>query len=181
MKRRSRSWRRRFKGSWSCSVRNEADYDRLEAEEATWVSLLPPTSKSASKKPSPVPASSSSLIDRSLLSESQQALLALLDPHLISTPESSESIPRQDGPFSSSIASRVNALMSNLEPTVDLLADGVHQLQQFNQHASQVADRVKGVWAKRLDKRDEEARKDAQAEEFGARDVLRALSGKLNE
>jgi kinetochore protein Mis13/DSN1 len=155
--------------------------NRLEAQETMWTSLLP--SKSASKK-TPVPPSMDTSINASLLSTSQQSLLSLLDPLLLasaSKPEANTESTQSAAFSSTSIASRVNHLASNLEPTIDQLADGVHHLSQFNQHASRVADRIKGVWARRLERRDEEARNEAGASEFGARDVLRALSGKLNE
>jgi kinetochore protein Mis13/DSN1 len=79
------------------------------------------------------------------------------------------------------MTSRLSDLTAGLEPTVDLLADGVHRLQQLNRHAARVADGVKGVWARRLEAREVDARREVGAVEFGARDVLRALAGKLAE
>jgi kinetochore protein Mis13/DSN1 len=166
--------------------------NRLEEEEGRWKGLL---SANQTAKPQENALLTETLsINGRLLSTSQQYLLALLDePHShpvqVPTPGTRDEKDRlqessstsASSTFTEQIASRISNMTTSLEPTIDLLADGVHHLQQFNQHATRVADKVKGVWAKRLEQREIEARKDAGAEDFGARDVLRALAGKMSE
>jgi len=68
-----------------------------------------------------------------------------------------------------------------LEPTIDALADGIHRLSQYSAAASSIADRVTGIWAQKLQARDEKARIESGSANIGTRDVLRALASKLNE
>jgi kinetochore protein Mis13/DSN1 len=138
----------------------EAEIERLESEEKTWKSLL------SNPLPSQTTSPSITTINPTLLSSSQQSLLSLITPQ----------------PSITAISSRLSALTSSLEPTIDSLADGVHALSQYSSAASKIASRVTGVWAARLQARDEQARQAVgTGAKVGARDVLRALAGTLNE
>jgi hypothetical protein len=54
-------------------------------------------------------------------------------------------------------------------------------LTLYNASAARVADRIKGIWAQRLETRDLDAKTRGGTRDVGSRDVLRALAGKLNE
>jgi kinetochore protein Mis13/DSN1 len=145
---------------------------RLEKEQLAWKSLLKPTkSKPATQTQQP--------IDSSLLNPSQASLLAYLDTSQSAASSSASSTTNSK--LSSEVSSRIEALTSNLEPTVNAFADGIHRISQYNVSAARVADRVKSIMAQRLEKRSEEARRHGGNGEVGGRDVLRALAVKLNE
>jgi hypothetical protein len=44
-----------------------------------------------------------------------------------------------------------------------------------------LADKIKHIWAERLENRDEEAKRAAGSDTVAGRDVLRALAGRLND
>lgn len=112
-------------------------------------------------------------IDATLLDPEQAAILAALQAQ----PEPST--------FSYlspvSLGNHLSKLSSSLEPNVDLLADGLHKIEQYRNTAERIADRVLGTASKRLEDRERESKEQVGSEGIGARDLLRGLSGVLNE
>lgn len=79
------------------------------------------------------------------------------------------------------LEARLKHITTSLEPTIDLFADGVHRIAQYRLAAERVADRILGVAAERLEKREQDIKEGSGTEDIGTGDVLRALSGVLNE
>ena len=77
--------------------------------------------------------------------------------------------------------SHLNDLSASLEPNIDLLADGVHKIEQYRNTAERAADRVLGAAARTLEERDRKIKEKAGSEGIGVGDVLRGLAGVLNE
>jgi kinetochore protein Mis13/DSN1 len=161
----------------------------LNEEESAWKTLLKPSKpeepapqsqpawpeerrpRLQSQKPDP-----SLAIDTTLLDPKQLSLLDYLDPSLTASTTTTK-----QSSLATEVSARIATLISNLEPNIDAFADGVHRLAQYNASAARIADRVKTIWAQRLEKRDLEARSHGGNGEVGGRDVLRALSVKMTE
>ncbi|KAF2666527.1 hypothetical protein BT63DRAFT_481040 [Microthyrium microscopicum] len=141
------------------------EIEHLEAEEKTWKELLP-KSKPVTK---PTSEPDSSEINQELLSDSQRAIMSSLK------------LSTSSNDSTQAISARIQAIAGKLEPTVDAFADGIHRLGTYADTAGQIADRIKGIWAKRLERRDEEAKASSGSADIASRDVLRALAGKLDE
>lgn len=105
-------------------------------------------------------------IDPSLLSESQRHLFSSLGSSTLAA---------------DAISTSITSLATSLEPSVDAFADGIHHLTTFSASSARLADKIKNVWAERLEKRDQEARKAAGSDSIAGRDILRALAGRLND
>lgn len=180
----------------------EQEIKRLQEEKAAWEALTA-SSKSKTMPPPPLPSKSPPRpksaaqpllpqIDPSLLDPSQTAILAALQPQppdtSTSTSTSSDEPTTSPAPLSSaftftspaSLQSRLTRLSASLEPTVDLLADGVHKISQYRLTAERVADRILGSAAERLEQRDRDARERAGTEGVGVGDVLGALGRMLH-
>ncbi|KAF2260175.1 kinetochore protein Mis13 [Lojkania enalia] len=166
----------------------EEEVKRLEEEKAIWEAIA----SSSNLMPPPPPPSISiqaptlSDIDASLLDPSQAAILASLHQLPPST-ESAQGAPSSTSkpPFSyttpSALQSHLETLSLSLEPSIDLLADGVHKIQQYRNTAERVADRVLGTAAIRLEERDKRAKVESGSEAIGTGDLLRGLAGVLSE
>lgn len=127
----------------------------------------------ALKKPSSVPASepfdqtASETINEELLSEGDAVILKSL---------------RSSTDFATSLATRVNKLVTNLGPSIDVFADGIHSINQYRLGADQVAGQVLSVCARKLADREKEGRRKAlglEEDRSPGRDlsgVLRGLS-----
>ena len=98
---------------------------------------------------------------------------------------SSQPQPSSSTPFSytttSALQLHLTSLSASLEPNIDLLADGLHKIEQYRNTAERVADRVLGTANQRLEEREREAKEKAGSEGVGVGDVLRGLAGVLNE
>jgi kinetochore protein Mis13/DSN1 len=160
----------------------------LNEEESAWKTLLKPPKpeEPAHQSQQPRPEERrprlqsqkldpSFAIDTTLLDPKQLSLLGYLDPPLTASTTATQSS------LATKVSARIETLTSNLEPSIDAFADGVHRLSQYNMSAARIADRVKNIWAQRLEKRDVEARSHGGNGEVGGRDILRALSVKMNE
>jgi kinetochore protein Mis13/DSN1 len=112
-------------------------------------------------------------IDTSLLDPEQAAILATLQAQ----PQSSAFTYLSPA----LLGDHLSKLSSNLESHVDLLADGLHKIEQYRNTAERIADRVLGTASKRLEDRERESKEQVGSEGIGARDLLRGLSGVLNE
>jgi kinetochore protein Mis13/DSN1 len=129
-------------------------------------------------------------IDTSLLDPAQVAILTALHPPTESTSTSnptSSSLetypPLPSTPFTfttpTALQTHLSSLSRSLEPTIDLVADGVHKIEQYRLAAEHAADRVLGSAAKALEERDREAKRRAGTEGVGVHDVLRELGAVL--
>lgn len=83
--------------------------------------------------------------------------------------------------YPSSLTSRINTVMNTIEPTIDVFADGIHQLSQYRSVADRVADRLLASAASSLEARDGEARESAEMNNVGVGEVLGALGKVMGE
>ncbi|ORY19488.1 kinetochore protein Mis13 [Clohesyomyces aquaticus] len=165
----------------------EEELKRLEEEKAIWEALSS-TSKALPPSPPVINTSHPSLsdIDASLLDPSQASIFSALQPQ-ISASSSTDTPHPPSSQFSftfttpSALQTHLSHLASSLEPNIDLLADGVHKIEQYRNTAERVADRVLGTAAQRLEERDREGKEKAGSEGIGVGDVLRGLAGVLGE
>lgn len=74
---------------------------------------------------------------------------------------------------------RLRALAQNLEPSVDIFADGVHKLAQYRLAAERVADRVLAQGARVLEERDKAVKEASGTVGIGGFDALKALGSAL--
>lgn len=104
------------------------------------------------KKPAAVPAPTTfhedptKDIDPEMLSENDAKILQSL---------------RISAQLSIDLSSRVDKLITNLEPSIDIFADGVHKINQYRIGADQVAGQVLSVCAHKLAEREKEGRRKA--------------------
>ncbi|KAF2011548.1 hypothetical protein BU24DRAFT_376797 [Aaosphaeria arxii CBS 175.79] len=172
----------------------EEEVKRLEEEKAAWDAI---SAASKSIQPTPVttdqPVPSLADIDTSLLDPSQASILATLqssmNPPSSTTDDTDEQRPSASTSGSTAfkfttptaLQSHLSALAISLEPNIDIFADGVHKIEQYRNTAERVADRVLGTAATRLEERDKAVKEKVGSEGIGVGDVLRSLSGVLNE
>ncbi|KAF1846901.1 kinetochore protein Mis13 [Cucurbitaria berberidis CBS 394.84] len=170
----------------------EDEVKRLEDEMAAWEALAStPTSMAPPPAPS-IPTQTPTLtdIDASLLDPAQAAILSSLQlppppqqpqPHTASDPQ--PPLPQTSFTFTftspAALQTHLTHLASSLEPNIDLFADGVHKIEQYQRTAERVADRILGSAARTLDEREKETRERVGAEGIGVGDVLRGLAGVL--
>lgn len=111
---------------------------------------------------------SASQIDSSLLDPEQAAILA--------TVASSTAIGLR-----SEISHRLKSIQSDLEFKVDHFADGVHKLEQYQNTAGRVANKIQAIGAVRLEERDRDEKAAAGTRDLPMQEVLRSLSRILPE
>ena len=142
---------------------------RLQADRQSLEALLrPPSLPLISRKPSKGLSEHPS-IDLKLLSP--------LDARLLSSLASTSTA-------SMTISTSLNSMTASLGPTIDAFADGVHQIGQYCEATENVAGKVLGICAEKLEDREKEGRRRAigvgngdfstSKDEFGG--VLRSLS-----
>lgn len=137
--------------------------NRLKEERDQWRAL--------SKPPPPLPPLfpddstdlSSSQIDSSLLDPEQAAILATVA-------ESSALDLRNE------ISDRLKSIQQGMEFRVDYFADGVHKLEQYQETAGRVADRIQAISAVRLEERDKKEKEAVGTRDLPMQEVLRSLS-----
>lgn len=173
-------------GIWARLTRH-----RLEDEKAAWEALAA-TSTSMPPPPAPLPTASTAIlseIDTSVLDPEQVAILSALripqqpQPTPPDTQEARQRPPHSAFTFTTPSALQIHLtqLGQSLEPSIDLLADGIHKIEQYRSTAERVADRVLGTASKRLDERDRDVKERVGAEGIGVGDVLRGLAGVLSD
>lgn len=141
---------------------------RLQEERDQWKALakpppkLPPIFSDDSIDISP------SQIDVSLLEPEQAAFLA--------TVASSTALDLR-----SQASERLKTVQSGLEFDVDQFADGVHKLEQYQETAGRVADKILALSAVRLEERDRKEKEEIGTRDLPMQEVLRSLSRILPE
>jgi kinetochore protein Mis13/DSN1 len=149
----------------------EEDIARLKEEEKQWNDLI--------KTPKSEAVSGLEDIDVSALDPSQVAIFEELRPEIESAAKSRAEKEAQATGLES-VAARMQAVNSSLEPQIDLLADGIHKIGQYRLAAERVADAVLGTTARKLEIREREAQRATATPAVGVKEVLSALAGALN-
>ena len=158
----------------------------MQDEKRAWDTLLsnpplPPISDSNS-------ANKTSAIDANLLDDPEQAaILALLNPTSNNTallPRSTKRGTPADAlrpqTQHDEVQQRLRSLAQNLEPSIDIFADGVHRLAQYRLTAERVADKVLADGASVLETRDRKVKEASGTAGVSGLDALRALGVALS-
>lgn len=141
---------------------------RLKEERDEW--------KALAKPPPPLPPLfsddsidlSPSQIDASLLDPEQAAILATVA-------ESSALDLRHQ------VSKQLRSIQAGLEFKVDQFADGVHKLEQYQETAGRVADKILAISSMRLEERDRKEKEAVGTRDLPMQEVLRSLSRILPE
>lgn len=72
-------------------------------------------------------------------------------------------------------------MQSGLEFKVDQFADGIHKMEQYQQTAGRLADRILAISAVRLEERDKREKEAIGTRDLPMQEVLRSLSRILPE
>ncbi|TKX20592.1 putative Mis12-Mtw1 protein family protein [Elsinoe australis] len=169
----------------------EAELARLQAEKASWDSLLtsiPSPSQQPTQAATPEVLDPTS-IDPALLSPSQaqilQSLLQPLSAPSDPTPAAGPSQQRHALAVEEELQFRLSASAKDLHFKLDMYHDSLHRLEQFVETAGRVADRVLEKTAGRLEEREQERKERGERENggvrVGERDTLRALGRSLGK
>ncbi|TVY42838.1 Kinetochore protein [Lachnellula occidentalis] len=146
----------------------EARIKILREEKEQWKALakpapsLPPLFSDNSNHIDP------SQIDASLLDPEQAAILAL-----VSSASALDLRTR--------VSKQIRELQSGLEFKVDQFADGVHKIEQYQETASRVANKILAISAVRLEERDKREKEATGTRDLPMQEVLRSLSRILPE
>lgn len=141
---------------------------RLKEEKEQWNALakpppsLPPLFSDDSDDINP------SQIDASLLDPEQAAILAFVS--------SSSALDIRN-----EVSTQLRDLQSGLEFKVDQFADGVHKMEQYQQTAGRVANKILAISAVRLEERDKKEKEAVGTRDLPMQEVLRSLSRILPE
>jgi kinetochore protein Mis13/DSN1 len=142
--------------------------NRLREERDQWKALAKPPPSLPPILPDESAELDVSQIDTSLLDPEQAAILATVStaPALDIRKQASE---------------RFRAIETGLEFQVDQFADGVHKLEQYQETAGRVADKILALSALRLDERERKAKEEVGTRDLPMQEVLRSLSRILPE
>ncbi|XMA07802.1 hypothetical protein WAI453_000593 [Rhynchosporium graminicola] len=140
----------------------------LRQERDQWKSFSKPPPSLPPITPEDAPELVPSLIDASLLTPEQAAILAEVNS------ASALEIRKQ-------ASERIQALHSDLEFKVDQFSDGVHKVEQYEQTVKRVADKILALSAVRLDERDRREKEEIGTRDLPMQEVLRSLSRILPE
>ena len=136
---------------------------RLREERDQWKALAKPPSSLLPILPDESIEFDASQIDASLLDPEQAAILAT------AASASALDIRKQS-------SERLRTIQTGLEFQVDQFADGVHKLEQYQETAGRVANRVLALSAIRLDERERQAKEEVGTRDLPMQEVLRSLS-----
>ncbi|TVY25285.1 Kinetochore protein [Lachnellula hyalina] len=146
----------------------EARIKILREEKEQWKALAKP----APSLPPLFPDNSDDIdptqIDASLLDPEQAAILA-----------SVSSASALD--LRTRVSKQLQELQSGLEFKVDQFADGVHKMEQYQQTAGRVANKILAISAVRLEERDKREKEATGTRDLPMQEVLRSLSRILPE
>lgn len=93
-------------------------------------------------------------IDTSLLDNSQQALLASLNPPSQAAPDGDSSSKTLPPITPSIVSSRLSKITTGLAPTLDAFAAGIHDIELYRSSADAVSSRILRICSQRLEERD---------------------------
>lgn len=79
------------------------------------------------------------------------------------------------------MSKQLQELQSGLEFKVDQFADGVHKMEQYQQTAGRVANKILAISAVRLEERDKREKEATGTRDLPMQEVLRSLSRILPE
>ncbi|RFU25606.1 hypothetical protein B7463_g10726, partial [Scytalidium lignicola] len=140
---------------------------RLREERDQWKALAEPPPPH-----SPILPESGSLspsnIDSSILDPEQANILGTL------TKLSSSKLQEES-------ASRLKAIQEGLEFKTDQFLDGIHKLEQYQETAGRVADKILALCATRLEERERKEKEAVGSRDIPMQEVLRSLSRILPE
>ena len=136
---------------------------RLKEERDEWKALAKPPPSLRPLFPDDSTDLSPSQIDTSLLDPEQAAILATVA-------ESSALDLRNEA------SQRLTSIQAGIEFKVDHFADGVHKLEQYQETASRVADKIQAISAVRLEERDRREKEAVGTRDLPMQEVLRSLS-----
>ena len=142
--------------------------NRLREERDQWKALAKPPPSLPPILPNQSAELAASQIDASVLDPEQAAILATIS-----------SAPALD--IRKQASERLRAIRTGLEFQVDQFADGVHKLEQYQETAGRVADKVLALSAFRLDERERKAKEEVGTRDLPMQEVLRSLSRILPE
>lgn len=141
---------------------------RLREERDQWKALAKPPPSLPPIFPDESREFDASQIDASLLDPEQAAILATV-----------ASAPALD--IRKQTSERLRAIQTGLEFQVDQFVDGVHKLEQYEETAGRVADKILALSAIRLDERERKAKEEVGTRDLPMQEVLRSLSRILPE
>lgn len=125
----------------------------------------------ALKKPPSI--SNSHPFNDSAMTSIDEEMLSKQDVEILQSLRSSTELPIN-------LTSRVNKVVSNLGPSIDMFADGVHKINQYRTRADEVASQVLSICADRLAVREKEGRRKAlglEEDRSPGRDLSSVLRG----
>lgn len=123
------------------------------------------------KKPPSVPTPSS--FNKDLTANIEEELLSESDANILQSLRTNAQLP-------TNLGLRVDKLISNLEPSIDTFADGIHKINQYRIGADQIAGQVLSVCAHKLAEREKEGRRKAlglNGDRSPGRDLSSVLRG----
>ncbi|KAI6710142.1 hypothetical protein PZA11_004087 [Diplocarpon coronariae] len=146
----------------------EARVKLLREERDQWKAFLKPPPSLPPLLLKETTQLDASIIDVSLLTAEQASILAEISssPALEIRRKASE---------------RLQTLQSELEFKVDLFADGVHKIEQYQQVIGRAADKILALSAVRLEERDRREKEEIGTRDLPMQEVLRSLSRILPE
>lgn len=123
------------------------------------------------KKPATIPASTP--FHQNPITGMDEEMLSESDANVLQSLRTNTQLPVELG-------SRVDKLITNLEPSIDIFADGIHKINQYRLGADQVASQVLSICAHKLAEREKEGRRKAlglNEDRSPARDLSSVLRG----
>lgn len=111
--------------------------------------------------------------------DASQINTSLLDPEQAAILETITSAPALT--LRNEVSQRLRKVQSTLEFKVDHLSDGVHKLEQYQDTASRVADKILALSAMRLEEREKREKEQIGTRDLPMQEVLRSLSRILPE
>lgn len=140
---------------------NLANVSRLRSEKEALTAL---------KRPPPIPDSAT--FGRDLMPD-MESILSENDARTLQMLRSQNGLPAKT-------ETRVNKVVTNLGPSIDVFADGIHKLNQYRSGADQIASQVLSICADKMIQREKEGRRKAlglEEDRSPARDLSSVLRG----
>ncbi|RAL01863.1 Mis12-Mtw1 family protein [Aspergillus ibericus CBS 121593] len=146
----------------------------------------PPSQPDPDANQPPQPSSEPEPIDLSLLEPSQRRLFAQIDPEAVKQHPDAQPMETEPSPSEanllpqispSAVSTRLSRITSSLAPTLDSLAEGIHDIDLYRAMSDTVSTRVLRICAERLEERDSRNRvRQLATEASGGEDSRQDLS-----